>query len=84
MRVCPSSWFLLWRPARGRRISAGTGKCDQGAAGCDKLDPSNPTADAACISCVERVFGADYRPCSCCIRPILEGMVRYWAHTLTC
>merc|ERR1719272_733794 len=52
----------------------GTGKSDQGAAGCDKLDPSNPTADAACISCVERVFGADYRPCSCCIRPILEGM----------
>lgn len=52
----------------------GTGKCDSGTAACDKLDPSDPAADAACIGCVERVFGADYRPCSCCIRPILEEM----------
>ena len=63
----------------------------KGALAEDEKDKKDPAADAACIGCVERVFGADYRPCSCCIRPILEEMVRYQllypphqAHTLTC
>lgn len=53
----------------------GTGKCDDSSVGCDKLDPTNPNPIdyAACIACVEQVFGADYRPCSCCLIPILAA-----------
>lgn len=45
----------------------GTGACDkacdnaQGAAGMN-----------LCVQCVQEIFGAEYKPCSCCIVPIIK------------